>query len=198
MSDSQPISSTDLIVLTGGPGAGKTAVLEFARRILPDNVVVFPEAAGILFSGGFWRLDSLTAKKAAQRAIYHVQQEMQNLVTQENKWAVGLCDRGTIDGLAYWPNSDVGFFETLGTSREKEYAKYRAVIHLRTPSIAHGYNHQNPIRTESAEVAAAIDQKIHEVWKYHPAYVMIESKTDFLEKVHLAIQCIEKYIPASK
>lgn len=89
MNDHKLISSTDLIVLTGGPGAGKTAVLEFVRKILCDHVVVFPE------------------------------------------------------------------------------------------------------------VAAVIDQKIHEVWKDHPRYQMIASQTDFLQKVHLAVACLKKYVPTS-
>lgn len=188
------IPSTNLIVLTGGPGAGKTAVLEFARKIVPDQVVIFPEAASILFMGGFWRFDSATSKKAAQRAIYHVQQEMQNLVIEEKKWTVGLCDRGTLDGLAYWPNSEAAFFEALNTSRQKEYSKYQAVIHLRTPSLEGGYNYQNPARTESVELAALIDQKIHLIWKDHPNYHVIESQPDFMQKANLAIQHLQKYI----
>jgi DNA helicase TIP49 (TBP-interacting protein) len=43
------------VVLTGGPGAGKTAVLEVIRRALCRHVHVLPESAGILFGGGFPR-----------------------------------------------------------------------------------------------------------------------------------------------
>lgn len=34
------------VVLTGGPGAGKTAVLELIRRSFCEHVKVLPEAAG--------------------------------------------------------------------------------------------------------------------------------------------------------
>ena len=37
------------IALTGGPGAGKTAVLELARRLLCEHVHILPEAPGIVF-----------------------------------------------------------------------------------------------------------------------------------------------------
>ena len=40
------------MVLTGGPGAGKTAVLEVVRRTFCEHVTVLPEAASILFMGG--------------------------------------------------------------------------------------------------------------------------------------------------
>ena len=35
------------LVLTGGPGAGKTAALELVRRTFCPHVVLVPEAAGI-------------------------------------------------------------------------------------------------------------------------------------------------------
>jgi hypothetical protein len=44
-----------LVVLTGGPGAGKTATLEVVQRELSRHVVVVPEAASILWKGGFPR-----------------------------------------------------------------------------------------------------------------------------------------------
>jgi len=57
------------IVLTGGPGAGKTAVLALVKQSLCQHLRVLPEAAGILFGGGFPRSDGLDARRAAQRAI---------------------------------------------------------------------------------------------------------------------------------
>src|ERR1019366_4307010 len=87
-----------LVVLTGGPGGGKTAILEMARRYFCRHVVILPEAASIVFGGGFPRLDTPEAKRSAQRAIYYVQRELERMAV-ESKAAVVLCDRGTIDGL---------------------------------------------------------------------------------------------------
>lgn len=184
-----------LIVLTGGPGAGKTAVLEAARKMLCEHIAILPEAAGIVFGGGFWRLDSLTSRLASQRAIFHIQSEMESLVISENKWGIGLCDRGTLDGLAYWLESEEKFWETFSTSKLKEYERYQAVIHLRTPSLEKGYNHQNPMRVESSEQAADIDNKIKKAWKDHPNYFEIQSKDSFLEKVDETFQIIKKFMP---
>lgn len=186
---------TRLVVLTGGPGAGKTAVLELVRKVLCEHVAILPEAASILFGGGFWRLDSPTGKMAAQRAIFHVQNEMQRLVLDEKKWSMGLCDRGTLDGLAYWPGKQSEYFSAIDTTTEQEFQKYKAVIHLRSPSVAKGYNFQNPIRVESAELAGKIDQEIHEVWKAHPNYSQIESTDNFIEKVQRAANQIQSYVP---
>ena len=179
-----------LIVLTGGPGAGKTAILEYVKKIFCKHVAILPEAASLLFGGGFWRLNSVSAKKAEQRAIYYVQREFEKMVIDENQWILGLCDRGTLDSLAYWPGDEDEFFKALSTSKEKEYQKYKAVIQVATPNIKNGYNHQNPIRIETAEEALKIDKRIHEIWKGHPHYTFINSSDHFIDKVRLTEKII--------
>ena len=185
----------EFVVLTGGPGAGKTAVLELVAKVLCEHVIVLPEAASILFGGGFLRLDSSSAKKAAQRAIYHVQAETETLVLEEKKWSMALCDRGTLDGLAYWPGDESEFFSVLNTNREKEFLKYRAVIHLSAPTIESGYDFRNPVRIESAAAAAKIDTKLRDIWRTHPNYQVIESTFDFMEKIKQAVILIQSLVP---
>lgn len=184
-----------LIVLTGGPGVGKTAVLEILRKTLCGHVAILPEAASILFSGGFWRVKTKSGERSAQKAIYAVQKELETIFFEEKKWSVGLCDRGTLDGLAYWPGTELEFFESQNTTKNKEYSKYQAVIHLRAPAIK-DYNHQNPVRIESAEAATVIDQKIHEIWKDHSNYIEIRSTDFFSQKIFDASKAIEPFLPA--
>lgn len=193
MSDEPVSSRTKLIVITGGPGAGKTAVLEMAKKILNPKGIILPEAASIIFGGGFWRLPSLSAQTAAQTAIFHVQNELENLVCEEKKWQMGLCDRGTLDGLAYWPKSEELFFVMGNTSMEKELEKYHAVIHLRSPSDHLGYNHENPLRTESAKQSKVIDEKIASIWKKHPRYIQVMSEKNFFTKAEAALEIISYY-----
>lgn len=188
-------ASAPLIVLTGGPGAGKTAVLELARKHLCDNVAVLPEAASIVFGGGFWRRDSVIGKKAAQRAIYYVQREAERLAIEEAASVAILCDRGSVDGLAYWPESAESYWKELGTTRECELARYSAVIHLHTPDNTAGYNLSNPVRIESASQAAEIDQKIMLAWEGHPRRFFIANNENFLEKARQAIEMIRVLLP---
>jgi hypothetical protein len=49
------------IALTGGPGAGKTAVLELVRQYFCRHMELLPEAAGILFGGDPLRRGSSSA-----------------------------------------------------------------------------------------------------------------------------------------
>ncbi len=182
------------MALTGGPGAGKTAILEMALRQLCPHIAALPESAGIIFGGGFPRRGTTIARVAAQRAIFHVQRELERLVSEEDI-SVALCDRGTVDGFAYWPDEQGDFWENVGTTRQAEIARYDGVIHLRTPSPEHGYNHANVLRIESAAEAQAIDERIFDAWEGHPNRIVVESTDDFLEKASTAIEAMASFIP---
>lgn len=86
------------IVLTGGPGAGKTAVLELVRQYFCRHVQVLPEAASILFSGGFPRGERPGQRAAAQRAIFWVQHELEAATDAGEQPAITLPDRRAVRG----------------------------------------------------------------------------------------------------
>lgn len=171
------------IVITGGPGAGKTAALEMAKLRFREKVSILPESATILFGGGFPRERSEAYRKSSQKCIYYIQKELEYLARISAKSPVILCDRGTVDGLAYWPDQPEDFWKEVGSTYELEIPKYKSVIHLRTPTLDHGYNHQNPVRIESAIEARIIDEKIKLAWSGHPEVHEIDSETDFVRKV---------------
>lgn len=184
------------VVLTGGPGAGKTAVLEVVRRSFCRHVQVLPEAASILFSGGFPRHDTAAGRAGAQRAIYRVQSELERIAIEEQQAAIVLCDRGTVDGLAYWPPPPEAMWAQLGTDHATELARYTAVIHLRTPHAQQGYDHSNPVRRESAEEAALLDEMIRSAWSAHPRRIIIEPSDTFLHKLEATLEAIRGELPS--
>jgi predicted ATPase len=191
----QATHSPQLVVLTGGPGAGKTAVLEVVRRNFCEHVTVLPEAASILFGGGFPRGNNVASRSAAQRAIARVQMELERMAIEGNGTAVVLCDRGTLDGLAYWPGDPAAFWRELGVTPEAELARYAAVIHLRVPLDGQGYGHSNPVRIESADEAAEIDARISAAWKGHPRLTEIAATENFLQKLSRTIEAIRAEVP---
>lgn len=181
------------VVMTGGPGAGKTAILEVIRQAFCQHVKVLPEAASVVFGGGFPRGESLGLRQAAQRAIFYVQRELETAADSENP-AVVLCDRGTIDGAAYWPGQD-DLWSSVGTTLEEQLKRYDAVIHLRTPTTDNGYNYTNPLRIESAADAADIDARIERLWKGHPRRFIVEATSDFIGKATHAIEILRAEMP---
>jgi hypothetical protein len=184
------------IAVTGGPGAGKTAVLEVVQRQFCEHVVVLPESASILFRGGFPRLDTPEGHRAIQRSIYRVQVELERLAREQATAAVVLCDRGTVDCAAYWPGSPESFWRDLGTTGAAELGRYAAVLHLRTPADDDGYDRSNPLRVETPAQARALDARILDVWGAHPARKVIVGTPTFLEKLEAAIAEIRRHVPA--
>jgi hypothetical protein len=155
---------------------------------------VLPEAASIVFGGGFPRSAEPRWVEAAQRAIYYVQREMERAALADPTAAVVLCDRGTLDGAAYWPGDAAAWAISLGTTLEAERARYSAVIELRTPPPDE-YNHRNPVRIESAAEAARSDDRIDHLWADHARHHVIPSTRRFIDKVQLALDAIEAELP---
>lgn len=179
------------IVITGGPGAGKTAVLELARRDLCKHVEVLGESARIVFGGGFPRRLDLASRRAAQRAIVHVQRELEEIGASSPGVRTLLCDRGTLDALAYWPGSRDDFFRELGSTYEAELARYHAVVHLRVPEGGNGYTN-DAIRIESAREAREIDETLLDVWARHPRRSVVASSHDFVRKAQRALALVRE------
>ena len=182
------------IVLTGGPGAGKTAMLELIRKSFCEHVRVLPEAASIIFGGGFPRQQDLESRRASQRAIYYVQRELE-VTADVHAPEIVICDRGTLDGLAYWPDGLGDFWTSLETTEAREYARYHAIIHMRTPGSASGYTHVNPLRIETPDAAAVIDARILDVWARHPRRFIVDATPDFMDKVARTFALVRAELP---
>jgi hypothetical protein len=73
--------------------------------------------------------------------------------------------------------------------------RYDAVIHVRTPTIDRGYNHGNPLRIESAGVAADVDERLLRIWEAHPHRFIVPSSQDFLEKASRVVDILKAEIP---
>ncbi len=185
---------TRRVVVTGGPGAGKTAVLELVRWSFCEHVRVLPEAAGIVYGGGFPRNENEETRRASQRAIFHVQRELE-AVGAIGAPPVVICDRGTVDGGAYWPGP-LDLWTEVGTTLADEIARYDTVIHLRTPKPGTGYDQRNPLRIENAAEARVIDDRIAQLWHGHPHVYEIEARADFLAKAAEAVKILRDQVPS--
>lgn len=183
------------VVLTGGPGGGKTTAADLYRREIGENVVIVPEAATLLYSGGFPRVGKENVRKITQQAIYQVQKNLEDAQSAQYGGRVLLCDRGTIDGAAYWPGEPKEFFDFLQTSHEKELARYDAVLFFETAAVG-GISIEggNPMRIESIEAAIALDLKLKKLWSQHPNFVFVPHNTSFIKKVMSGLDELAKIV----
>jgi predicted ATPase len=176
------------IVLTGGPGGGKTTAPDLFRREIGERVVIVPEAATMVFSGGFPRSTEKGGILAAQHAIYHVQRKPEDVQSALYPERILLCDRGTVDGAAYWPGAQHAFFAGLGTTLEEELARYDGVIFFESAAVG-GISIEggNPVHTESMEQAAALDARLRRLWARHPRFVLVRHDHSFFRKISFGL-----------
>lgn len=188
-------NKTHRIVLTGGPGGGKTTAADLIRREIGENIVIVPEAATILFGGGFPRREETSAKQAAQKAIFHVQRNMEDVQNTVFPGRVLLCDRGTIDGAAYWPNGSDEYFTEMGTSLGQEFLRYDGVIFFETAAVGNiSIEGGNPIRIENTQKAIELDGRLKTIWSQHPNFIHIPHQKSFFEKLKNASDALVKMI----
>jgi len=185
------------IVLTGGPGGGKTTAADFFRRELGERVVVVPEAATMLFSGGFPRLSTPGSSRAAQRAIYHVQCELEEVYADAYPDRILLCDRGTIDGAAYWPEGDGAFFDYMSSTHTDELCRYDAVVFFESAAIG-GLRIEggNAARIETIREAAELDTSLHDLWSLHDRFFHVPHCQSFFEKIRNGLDVLSGLIPS--
>jgi len=177
------------IAITGGPSGGKTTLIEALKKELGQKCAVVPEAASILYRGGFPRFKESLGVIHAQKAIYYTQKELEDMVCELSQKPLIVCDRGSLDSAAYWPESEGHFFKTINSSKEAEFARYDWVIHLDTAG-ADFYDTSNPIRTETYQEAWDLNAKIKHAWEGHPRRVVITHNEDFLSKMTTSLSVI--------
>lgn len=173
------------IVLTGGPCAGKTTLTHILGRVFAAQSVVVPETATVLFSGGFPRWQEEESADATQRAIYHVQCELEEAYRAHYPGMSLIMDRGTIDGAAYWSSGAENYFEGVGTTLNKEFARYDHVLYLESADEQAYLKNKckNPNRTESWERAKFLDKVTRDIWSRHPSFYIISNNHSFDVKI---------------
>lgn len=185
------------IVLTGGPGGGKTTAATLYRREIGERVVVVPEAATLLFAGGFPRSDHDHARRSAQGAIFHVQRHLEDVQSALYPDRILLCDRGTVDGAAYWPDGDGDYFEKVGSTLAAELSRYDAVLFFETAAVG-GISIEggNPERIESNAQAVALDKRLRALWAKHPRMIVVPHETSFVKKIMRGLAELETLVAA--
>lgn len=187
------------IVLTGGPGGGKTTAADLFRREIGDGVVIVPETATILFQGGFPRSRTPEVARLAQSTIFHVQRKLEDVQATIYPGRTLLCDRGTVDGAAYWPDGDGQYFAAVGTTLEAEFRRYAAVIFFETAAAGGmAIEGGNPIRNESLAEAVRLDAKLRQLWSSHPKFIFIPHQPSFFRKITLALSALQEVLAGER
>lgn len=172
------------IVVTGGPGGGKTTALDLFQRELKGEVKIVPEAATLLFGHGLGKDDASDGGRLLQQAIYRMQLSLEDIFHEFFADRLLICDRGTLDGAAYWPDDEASFFERIGSTFDREARRYAAVIFFQTAAArGEDLRSNNPYRSESLQAAVDLDQRLRRIWERHPHFHFIPSEPSFVRKI---------------
>lgn len=194
------------IVITGGPCSGKTTAMSWIQNSFKKKgyfVIFVPEVATEIIGAGFSPISFMNIiqfqkfiieKQLANEKIYT---EYANQICNYDKILM-VCDRGSLDGKAYMSENDfTKMLNDLNLNETSLRDNYDAVFHLVT--AAKGAEEfytleNNSARTETAEQASLLDDKLISAWTGHPHYKIIDNSCNFEEKMKRLISEITNFL----
>ena len=186
------------IVLTGGPGAGKTVITGELVRRHPHTFVPVPEAATQIYARQRTRWDRLDAegRRRMQREIYSLQIQQEEGTERACDGKVLLLDRGTVDGAAYWPDGAEDYWPAMGTTQARELSRYDAVVWLESAAAVGRYDGDasNACRYEDPAAAIACGEAVKRLWQPHARIAVVNARRDLEEKVREVESLLKRWI----
>jgi hypothetical protein len=194
------VNGRPVMVLTGGPGGGKSTLIEDLRHdpAWSGRFVALPEAVQ------YARFTNISPQdKLLQRVIVNFQMALEDgldhALDAEDPRPI-ICHRGSLDPLAFWrqrgwPADE--FFTFTGICREDHYRRYAGVIHLVTTAdgVPREYTRRPAAhRPEEPEEAIFLDRWLAEAWGGHPAYYRLNNDGRDWAKKSAAAQEILKLL----
>ena len=193
------------IVITGGPCAGKTTAMSRIQNVFTEKgyrVLFVPETATELITGGVapWTLEENTDYQECQMLLQAEKEKIFEKAAgkvKEDRVLI-VCDRGMLDNRAYMKESEFQkVLKKLGANETELRDGYDAVFHLVT--AAKGAEEfyttaNNSARTETAEEAAALDDRLIAAWTGHPHFRVIDNSSDFEDKMKRLVAEISAFL----
>ena len=199
-----------VIALTGGPCSGKSLIIDALKRLFSGSAIFVPEMAEVLFQGGVIPLPgkhvpySVRWQRYLQEAIYSMQ------VASEGAWGLSavsqnigivFCDRGTLDGAAYWEGGREVFCDHFRTTPEHELGRYDLVVCLESLAVSQPelFESQREVlsnRYESLDETVLIDARTQEAWSGHPDFHYVRSMDTFGAKLDRVERIVRGFLKA--
>lgn len=186
------------IVLTGAPSSGKSTTLLELQKHFGEQVVVVPESAVVLLSGGFPAPahEDLEQIRAFQNAILSVQENLESIFSQKSDASVMIMDRAKLDGAAFWPPGPDDYIKNFDIDLQGELSAYDHVLFLEIPKKEY-FGGLQKTRFHNYDQSVASGKVLEQVWSQHPHFVKIPAHPDFNVKLQNVIQVITSIISHS-
>jgi adenylate cyclase len=177
------------IVITGGPLAGKSTVLDLLRNNYNSKARVMTEVASMLLTNGYPQPGKdITYSPEwlhyVNQVILPTQLNMEHghlHAAVMNKNRAVFFDRGLLDPSAYLPKGVETLKTEYGIDSNEIYERYSMVIHLQSlacinPEMYENLKGTNPARYDTAEQAKQRDEMLQEAYRNHPNYHFISAE----------------------
>ncbi len=193
------------LVLTGGPGGGKSVALQALQRNLTKygiRVVAIPEAATEIILAGL-SPRGILENKDFQALQLDLQLQREDLYAQaaqklEDEVVVLICDRGTLDGKGFI--DEESFHQILhqrDLTEQQLCSRYDAIFHMTSAAkkdrTLYSLNN-NLARKETPSEAAMEDDRLITIWSQHPYHVLIPPCQTMEEKLEILQQAILDFL----
>lgn len=198
------------VVLTGGPCAGKTSCLHALRAEFGEQVVTVPEAATLLLGSGLpppghERVQHLQDEWVCsfQGAILSLQQMLEETFERLARSCGArllVCDRGVLDGAAYWPGGREEFLHHFGLTVEECFARYHTILHLQSLAEAHPHLYgpeNNATRFEDVANALRVEQLVRGAWEGHPGLIVVAAEGEPHLKIVRVLEHVRRLLAMS-
>lgn len=195
-----------VVVLTGGPCGGKTSTLqELKKEFGGEKILIVPEPATMLMSTGFPAPGrDLTYSQMWQHLFQNAisplhlnMEEAFKLVAEQTGAQLIICDRGILDGAAYFPGGLDAFLKEFNLDKNEVYARYDCVIHLESTATCRPAlfgKAGNQTRYESLDEAIALEHCTREAWQGHPNWRFISGAGGLTQVIAEVISIISEYL----
>lgn len=195
------------IVLTGGPCAGKSKASEALQTMYGERMVAVPEAATLLFEGGFPLAGrdieySEEWHQCAQTAIFDLQLHLEaaaDIRARQQGAEIVLCDRGILDAEPYLPGLIKERCAQMGMDDGSLIRGYDGVIHLDSlavlPEADYG-KHGNASRRETRQEAVEKNEATKSAWESVYDVTVIAPASTLEDKVATVAMVIDEYLRA--
>ena len=189
------------IVLTGGPAAGKTTILEALKEYYSKyyNVICIPETARELIGSGIIPTDEniIGFQELVLKLQSTKEEKIENFAQNHNKNTIIFYDRGVLDNKAYLNTQDE--FDSLlkkNNLSEIYFAdKYDLIIDLvSTAKLGEEFYETDNERKEHISYAKELDRKTTNAWLLSPMIKKIEPTIDQKDKEKEVIKTIDAYL----
>lgn len=208
------------IVLTGGPCAGKTKVLNGVRKNLEEDgyyVITVPETAASLIGGNIIPYEDIIIKfqeqildiqKAKEDNAIEYAENLAKILVSDNiinkdlkeysksKGIIIIFDRGLLDNRAYLPHEEYNnLLKRKGINELSRLDNYDMVIDLISMANLKKEAYENSyIRSEDDILAKDLDIKTSGAWLIYDDLITVKPTDTIEEKINYVYQLINNYI----